>query len=246
MMTKNILILGGTREARQLADHAAKAGWSAVFSLAGITATPFKTPLPMRYGGFGGAKGLAEWVVSHAITHLVDTTHPYAANISANAVEAARLTGIKRLTLWRPEWQAEAEDDWHQFSTLKDLFQSIPDEAHLFLAAGQEGINALPYPPRFRVTARALEQPETAHPITFIKALPASNPNDEAALFQLHNITHLAVKNAGGSASRAKLIAARQMGLPVFMLARPDPPPPPLYPAVDALINALTADRDTH
>ncbi|MGA1019083.1 MAG: precorrin-6A/cobalt-precorrin-6A reductase, partial [Candidatus Puniceispirillales bacterium] len=78
MMTKNILILGGTREARQLADHAAKAGWSAVFSLAGITATPFKTPLPMRYGGFGGAKGLAEWVVSHAITHLADTTHPYA------------------------------------------------------------------------------------------------------------------------------------------------------------------------
>ncbi len=243
-MTRNILILGGTIEARRLADHAAKMGWPAVFSLAGVTTTPVKTALPMRYGGFGGAKGLAQWMLSHAVTHLVDTTHPYAANISANAVEAARLTGIKRLTLWRPEWQAEAGDDWHQFATMDALFQAVPNSAHLFLAAGQEGIKALPQPPRFQVTARALEQPDTAHPITFIKALPAANPDDEAVLFRDNHITHLAVKNAGGTASRAKLIAARQLGLPVLMLARPKPPPPPLFQTLDDMIHALSADGD--
>ena len=241
-MTQKILILGGTSEARRLADHAAKAGWSAVFSLAGVTTTPFKTALPMRYGGFGGAKGLAEWIDAQAITHLVDTTHPYAATMSANAFEAAMLTGIKRLALWRPEWQAEAGDDWHQFATMDALFQEVPNNAHLFLAAGQEGIKALPQPPRFQVTARALEQPDTAHPITFIKALPAADPDEEAVLFQAHHITHLAVKNAGGSASRAKLEAARQLGLPVLMLARPKPPLPPLFHTLDALISALSAD----
>jgi precorrin-6A/cobalt-precorrin-6A reductase len=44
------------------------------------------------------------------------------------------------------------------------------------------------------------------------------------ALMQDHGITHIIAKNAGGQGASAKLEAARALGLPVVMIARPDAP----------------------
>ena len=78
--------------------------------------------------------------------------------------------------------------------------------------------------------------------VNIIRALPPADTEDEVALFQKLGITHLAAKNAGGQGAVAKLLAARQLGIPVFFLARPAPPPPPLFASVDALIEALLSD----
>src|SRR5262252_8522581 len=58
-----ILILGGTTEARQLAERlTAQAGLNVTLSLAGRTSAPAVQPVPVRTGGFGGAEGLTDYL----------------------------------------------------------------------------------------------------------------------------------------------------------------------------------------
>ena len=99
-MTHRILILGGTSEARQLAGKlAARADLSLTLSLAGRTESPVAQGVPVRSGGFGGAEGLAAYLRETRIDLLIDATHPYAARISSNAAQAARLTGVPIIAL---------------------------------------------------------------------------------------------------------------------------------------------------
>jgi precorrin-6A/cobalt-precorrin-6A reductase len=66
---RQILILGGTAEARQLAGMLAKrADLKVTLSLAGRTATPAAQPVPVRVGGFGGPKGLADYLETNIST----------------------------------------------------------------------------------------------------------------------------------------------------------------------------------
>src|SRR6516225_3480026 len=90
-----ILILGGTTEARELAERLAKrTDLEIIVSLAGRTKSPAPQPVPVRSGGFGGADGLAEYLAKERIDALVDATHPYANIISANGAAAARQAGV--------------------------------------------------------------------------------------------------------------------------------------------------------
>ena len=108
----NILILGGTTEASALAGALARRGDGAVFSYAGRVAQPKAQPVPTRIGGFGGAAGLVDYLRGERITHLVDATHPFAARMSGNAVDAAATAGIPLIALTRPAWAEEPGDRW--------------------------------------------------------------------------------------------------------------------------------------
>ena len=243
---KNVLLLGGTLEARRLAKALSRRDdIKAIISLAGVTSAPPDFGLEKRIGGFGGIQGLVDYIKSEAIDILIDATHPYAKQMSHHAAAATLETGITRLALNRPPWQAEPGDDWQEFASWDDLIAAIPQDAHIFLAAGQDGMIAFDRQRSFAITARALEEPQGLnHPINLIKSLPQSAPEDEIDLFQEHGITHLVCKNSGGTASTAKLIAARHLGMKVLMLARP-PFPTPLFPQgesladIDAILSRL-------
>ena len=238
---QKILLLGGTADARIIADHLAKTpNIKAEMSLAGVLSKPPKMALPLRIGGFGGIDGLVEYIHDHGITILIDATHPYAAQMSHHAVMACEKTGIRRLTLWRPPWQAEAEDDWHGFADWAEVINAVPKGARVFMAAGQDGMKALPAKPEFSVVARALAKPQGLPDyVEMIKDLPGKTEEAEAQLFQQYQISHIICKNSGGSSSQAKLLAARKLGLPVLMINRPPAPPPPIYPDATSLLNAL-------
>src|SRR5262249_33410144 len=108
-----ILILGGTTEARQLAERLAKrADLAVTLSLAGRTTAPALPPVPVRLGGFGGAQGLADYLLDRKIDVLVDATHPYAATISTHAATAAPRARVALLALRRPGWTPIAGDRW--------------------------------------------------------------------------------------------------------------------------------------
>ena len=225
-----ILLLGGTSEASALARLLAAQGVEAVYSYAGRTAAPIAQPLPVRIGGFGGAGGLADYLRTHAITHLIDATHPFAATISRNAIAAAHATGTRLLSLERPAWRAGSGDDWFHAADFESAAAALPvDPAHVFLAIGRQNLSAFAGLPH-RWLLRLVDPPDGPLPLPRAHAVIARGPFDvetDRALMQAHGITHLVAKNAGGAGAEAKLTAARALHLPVILIARPELPPRP-------------------
>ena len=62
---------------------------------------------------------------------------------------------------------------------------------------------------------------------------------EERHLLQQHAIDVLVCKASGGSATEAKLIAARELGLPVIMVRRPPREPGPTVDTIEAAIEWL-------
>ncbi len=206
---------------------AADGRFAATLSLAGVTARPAPSPIPRRIGGFGGAAGLAAYLADHAIDRLVDATHPFAARITGNAHHAARLAGIGLLRLRRPEWIAAPGDDWRHAPDMSSAALLLgPAGRRVFLTVGRGDLAPFHAAPRHHYLARSIDPPMgllPPHAVTILARGPYRF-EDECDLLRQHRIEILVTKNSGGEATRAKLDAARALGLPVVMVARPAEP----------------------
>jgi precorrin-6A/cobalt-precorrin-6A reductase len=222
-----ILVLGGTTEASQLARALAEAGMEAVFSYAGRTEAPLAQPLPTRVGGFGGIAGLQTWLQAQCISHVVDATHPFAAQMSGNAIAACAAVGIPLLALERPAWAAQAGDQWLHVSDIAAAVAALPQApARVFLAIGRQNLAAFAACPQHHYLLRLVDAlPDL--PLLQAEVLLARGPftvDGDRAVLQAHGISHVVAKNAGGRGAEAKLVAARALGIPVILVDRPDIP----------------------
>lgn len=212
--------------ARLLAD----AGLDAIYSYAGRTAAPVNQPLPVRIGGFGGIEGLAGYLRAEGISHLVDATHPFAAQISRHAAAAAGITGTPLLSLERPPWRPGPGDNWINATDFESAAAALPGHpAHVFLAIGRQNLIAFAGLPHHWLL-RLVDAPNGPLPLSRAHAVIARGPftvESDRALMQAHGITHLVAKNAGGAGASAKLTAARELRLPVILINRPALPPRP-------------------
>lgn len=223
-----ILLLGGTTEASQMARRLSVARADAVFSYAGRTDTPVAQPLPTRIGGFGGVAGLIAYLRAERITHVIDATHPFAAGMSGNAHAACTATGTRLIRLERPAWRPGPGDDWTEVPRIEDLPAPLPDApARVFLAIGKQQIGLFAARPQHHYLLRLVDPPSAPLPLPRCEVVLARGPftrDADLALLRTHRITHVVAKNAGGSGARAKLDAARSLGLPVILARRPDLP----------------------
>jgi precorrin-6A/cobalt-precorrin-6A reductase len=227
-----VLILGGTMEARQLAERLATRGNLAVtLSLAGRTAAPALPPVPVRVGGFGGAQGLADYLLDQKIDVLIDATHPYAATISMNAAAAAPQARVALLALRRPAWTPIAGDRWIEVGDVAGAVQALGDMPRcVFLALGRKEITPFADAPQHSYLVRSVEPvtpPLMVPHAVYITARGPFAEADERALFERHCIETIVAKNSGGPATYGKIAAARALSLPVILLRRPPPYPPP-------------------
>ncbi|MBA8878564.1 cobalt-precorrin-6A reductase [Phyllobacterium myrsinacearum] len=218
-----VLILGGTAEAVKLASALVAMGYRTISSLAGRTSNPGKIEGEVRIGGFGGADGLADYLRRENIALLVDATHPFATQISDNALAAADATGIPFVRLERPDWQRKPGDSWTSVTSIEDAVSAIPSKARILLALGRQHI--APFSRRHDVhfVVRMIDPPEAPLDL-FDFELELSRPgkkDDEAAFLTRKRLTHIVCRNSGGGASYAKIAAARELGLPVIMIERP-------------------------
>ena len=221
-----ILILGGTREARELASLLTAEGRSVITSLAGVTRAPTLPPGEVRTGGFGGADGLMSYIRQEAISLVVDATHPFAARMSANADEACASAHVPLLRLERPPWQPGPGDRWTTVDTIAAAATALPHGARVLLTIGRKEV--APFFGRSDLSGIARMIEETAEPLppgwSLLLERPPFSEASERQLLAGNAITWLVTKNAGGGETEAKLIAARELGLPVIMVARPPKP----------------------
>ena len=243
MPARRVLILGGTREAVALAGRlAGRPDLEIVTSLAGRTANPAAIAGVVRTGGFGGVDGLARYIAQARIDLLVDATHPFAAAISANALAAAERTTTPRLVFLRPEWAPDSGDRWTQVEDLAAAAKALPSGARALLALGSQHIGAFGTRADCFLLVRMVDPPDEPLPLAryeLVVGRPGSTPEAEAALLRDHAVTHVVCRNSGGSGARAKLLAARELGLTVIMIRRPPQPAGRVFTSLDELIAAI-------
>lgn len=236
-----ILILGGTAEARHLANKLVALGHDVITSLAGRTQDPILPAGGLRMGPFGGIPGLCAYLRAAGIERLVDATHPYAGLISVNAVAAAKASGVRLVRYMRPPWVPRADQRWIVVDHAQEAADSLPTGADVLLTTGHAGLEI--YLERFdcRFYVRVIEKPAFDLPdhAELVLTRPPYDLDDEMALMRRHGITHIVSKNSGGAQTSAKLEAAQALGVKVIMLARPVYGPALEVDSVDAALTAL-------
>ncbi|MEC9433216.1 MAG: precorrin-6A/cobalt-precorrin-6A reductase [Pseudomonadota bacterium] len=225
------LVLAGTAQARAvlglLAPEAQAGRLRLIASLAGATARPRPLPAETRSGGFGGAEGLAAWLAEQRIGAVLDATHPFAANISANACAACARLGLPRAVLTRPPWPGGAA----RFPDIGAALAALPKGARALAATGRGSAPALAVAAAqadrgLRLWLRVAEPGPVAGLPESVRVIVARPPHDEAterALLSANAITHLVARDSGGT-DGAKLTVAATMGVQVLLVARPPAP----------------------
>ncbi|GGE89183.1 cobalt-precorrin-6A reductase [Stappia taiwanensis] len=227
-----LLILGGTGDARKLAQHLTEAPCGSpsldiTLSLAGAVTAPGAYPCRTRIGGFGGIDGLCAYLTAERIDAVVDATHPFAGLITANAHAACRQTGTPLLRLLRPAWQPVASDRWIEVGDLENAARRLPAGARALLAIGRKEIGVFAGRRDIWCLMRMIDPPSPGQalpPGKVLLARPDAREEAEAALCRSHGLTHVVAKNSGGGWGYAKIAAARALGLPVVMVSRPPEP----------------------
>lgn len=226
----DLLILGGTTEARLLCDDVNALGIDAMVSLAGATTNPSTLKLPVHSGGFGGPEGLANWMRIHDVRCIVDATHPFAMRMPWNACQACASTGTRRLRLLRPRFRRQP--GWIGTLDLGSALSGVPPSHRVLLTTGRQDLNALQSRPDLEILLRTIE-PVSDLPanVTTMRVQPPLGLQEELDLLSGHRIDTLIAKDSGGGTA-PKLEAAEQLGIQVILIDRPEQPPGPTVETV--------------
>jgi len=242
----HLLILGGTGEAAELAKAAIVNFGDAMrvtTALAGRTRQPGPIAGEIRIGGFGGPAGLAEYLLEHQVDRLIDATHPFAAEISRTARLGADRAGVPRLVVLRPPWRPHPLDRWIEVDSIEAAALLVGRVGrHAWLTVGAGSLAAFESVSGVDFIVRLIDQPRHRLPLAAHEVVLGRGPftlAGERQLLQHHEIDVLVCKASGGAATEAKLIAARELGLPVIMVRRPPREPGPAVDTIEAALDWL-------
>jgi precorrin-6A/cobalt-precorrin-6A reductase len=228
MSETRLLILGGTGEASALARAVLARfgdGIEVTSALAGRTRHPGPIAGQVRIGGFGGTPGLADYLVTQRIDRLIDATHPFAAEISSAARLACDQTRVPRLLLVRPAWRRHPLDRWIEVDSVEAAAQIVGRVGRrALLTVGSGEVAAFAAANSVRFVVRMIDPPRQPLSLRFHEVVLGRGPfglTEERHLLQRYAIDVLVCKSSGGAATEAKLVAARELSLPVIMVRRP-------------------------
>ncbi len=184
--------------------------------------------------------GLKAYLQAHAVRLLVDASHPYAVNVSRNAMTACQALKIPYIRYERDI----AAVDYDKITVVHSYEEAACVAAtlgkHIFLTTGSRNLAKFVQSPALRnceLTARVLP---TAEVIALCENLgldaghivALQGPFSQALnveLFRKYGAEVIVTKNSGTiGGTDSKLAAARELSLPIVLLDRP----PLAYPQV--------------
>ena len=241
---KRVLILGGTGDAARLATQASQIpDVEIITSLAGRTQKPTAIAGSVRVGGFGGAAGLSDYLRYRQIDYLIDATHPFAAQISHNAAIATRDVGIPHLMLVRPAWEKMPNDRWIEVESIEAAVLALEQSAkRVFLTIGRQQLAPFARLHNVWFLMRSIDPPSPditlPNGITVLDRAPFTIAQEKQLMLD-HTIDTIVSKNSGGNATYAKIVAARELEMPIVMVQRSPTPPVKQVADVEGAINWL-------
>jgi precorrin-6A/cobalt-precorrin-6A reductase len=242
-----ILVLGGTAEARALADSLDEAGVAVMTSLAGRVSNPRLPRGHVRIGGFGGPEAFAAWLRSESIGAVVDATHPFAARISRSAAQACPQASVPLLRLERPGWTEHPGDHWTRVADLDQAASLLRSGGgRVLLTSGRQGLAAFADVSECWFLIRCVEPPEPPWPPRHELLLDRGPYSlaGELDLIDRHRIDVLVAKNSGGRMTEPKLEAARRRGVSVIVVERPPRPDVQTVTTVQEALSWARAEAD--
>ena len=226
----HLLILGGTAEAAALAQGALEGfgdRMAVTTSLAGRTEHPGPLPGQVRIGGFGGVPGLKDFIDAARVDLLIDATHPFADQIARHAREAAEAAQIPRLMLIRPPWRRHALDRWIEVGDVPGAAAVLPRVGRrVFLTLGASELEPFAADTERFFLVRVIDPPREPLGFADHELVLGRGPftvAGERQLMRRHAIDVLVAKASGGAATEAKIVAARELSIPIVMVRRPLP-----------------------
>jgi precorrin-6A/cobalt-precorrin-6A reductase len=238
-----VLLLGGTREASEIAGRLVdQRDLSVTSSLAGRVNQPKIPDGPVRIGGFGGVDGLISYLQRERIGAVIDATHPFATRISANAESACSQLGLPLIAFSRVPWTKQEADRWHVIPDIRSAAAYVAQvPGRIFLAIGRQQLDAFAACSSGWFLIRAIDPPDASLP-TNTKLILERGPfqlEDELRLLRDHAIDYVVSKNSGGHDTYAKIEAARLLGISVVMIDRPQKHTVPSIESIDGVLESL-------
>lgn len=237
------LVMAGAREAHGIVAALAEQGREVIVSLPEPERMFEPFEVPSRTGPFTGIDGFTAWLEAQGVDRIIDASHAFDAEVSSTAWQAAQARGLPYLRVLRPEWRATDADNWTTVASIKEAAESVPSGARLFSNTGWLSLPAFQGFRGARLFLRQTHEVQNPPPydfVTILAGVPPFSVKEEIALFRDLNVTHLICRNVGGAASATKLVAARELGLPVYMVARA--PHSGEFPVAETVAKALEWD----
>jgi len=159
---------------------------------------------------------------------VIDATHPFATEISRNAMAACAATATPLIALERQPWAKAPGDIWIEVADIASAVAALPVEpARVFLAIGRQHIAPFAARPQHTYTLRFIDAAEGPLPLPDASLIVSRGPFTlvgELDMMRARRIEWIVARNSGGAGARAKIDAARELGLPVVMIKRPELP----------------------
>ncbi len=160
---------------------------------------------------------------------IIDACHPCEAETPALVASLCDAQEIPYLRLRRQPWEPLAQDAWLHAVNAGDAANILqPDWKRVFLCLGEADRRPFIYDNYRWFLIRTSQQSAGAMPPSY-GLTSKEGPflvEQEINLMRYHKIDVLITRNAGGKGAVPKVSAARAIGMPVVMVARPEAPGP--------------------